>query len=67
MALIFTVEYCFFPGVMFKYKLSFISSFAWFAIAIITYHNILDTLGRYLGGRFVIIPKHFFYLAALSR
>jgi len=54
-ALTFTFQYCFYPGVMLKYQFTFLKDydFAWFVIAIVTYHALGDLIGRTLGG----IPK----------
>ena len=66
-ALTFGIQYTFFPGVMFKYELSFFTSFSWFAISIVTFHSVCDTLGRHLGGVYNVIPKHLYPWACASR
>lgn len=48
--LTFAIQYTFFPGVMFKYELSFFTNYSYFAIFIVTFHSLCDTIGRYLGG-----------------
>ena len=54
---------------MFKYELSFFKeySFSWFAISIVTFHSICDTIGRHLGGNSTLISKKVYPWACASR
>eukprot|EP00347_Sterkiella_histriomuscorum_P021950 403332207 len=65
--LTFAIYYTFFPGVMLKKKLDFIDSFAWFANGIITLHNVCDTIGRTLAGRWIIVNKKNYPYVCLIR
>ena len=57
----------FFPGVMLKYKWSFIDSFSWFVITLVTYASVCDTIGRYIAGKKDFVPKRPFLLSSLIR
>ena len=54
---------------MFKYELSFFKpyKYSWFAISIVTFHSLCDTLGRHLGGTFNIISKKAYPWVCASR
>ena len=55
---------------MFKYELSFFTNYSYFAIFIVTFHSLCDTIGRYLGGIEKLanmIPKKWFMLACMGR
>lgn len=65
--LTFTIQYTFFPGVMLIKKLDFFGSFAWFANSIITFHNLCDTLGRTLAGKYIFVNKRIFPLVCCIR
>ena len=68
--LTFAIQYTFYPGVMFVFELSFFTNYSWFAISIVTFHSLMDTTGRYIGGMTsvvgVVTKKVFVYLC-LSR
>jgi len=66
-AITFTIQYSFYPGVILKYEPSFFTSFSWFVICVVTYHSFWDTIGRYLGGKISLINKEQFMAASLSR
>ena len=57
----------FFPGVMLKYKWSFIDSFSWFVITLVTYASVCDTIGRYIAGWRDFVPKRVFFASSLIR
>ena len=67
----FAIQYTFFPGVIYSTPLSFLgntnANFPWFIIFVSTFHSVLDTLGRFLSGKFNIVPKKHFVWACLSR
>jgi len=65
--LTFTIQYTFFPGVMLVKKLDFMSSFPWFANFIITLHNLCDTIGRTLAGKWVLVSKQAYPYVCLVR
>jgi len=48
-------------------KLSFFDSFAWFASILITFHNICDTIGRTLAGKYIIVSKKIYPYVCLFR
>ena len=53
---------------MFANEPTFFSDFSWFVISVVTFHSIVDTLGRYIGGRCPnLVAKHRYFLACLSR
>ena len=64
----FAIQYSFFPGIMFVNEPTFFTNFSWFVISVVTFHSVLDTIGRYIGGRFpTLVPKDRYLLACLSR
>jgi hypothetical protein len=65
--LTFAVYFTFFPGVMLQNKLTFISSFSWFVITIITYATAMDFIGRFIASKCDIISKRAYLVACLIR
>ena len=64
----FTIQYSFFPGIMFANEPTFFTDFSWFVISVVTFHSILDTLGRFIGGKYPdLVPKRLFMTVCLSR
>ena len=57
----------FFPGVTLNYQLSFISSYTWFVIFIVSYASIMDTFGRLIAGWVDVIPKKWYLPACVLR
>ena len=56
-ALTFMIQFTCYPGIILSKELSFFKDFAWFSISVITYHNLGDTIGRFLAGAYELIPK----------
>lgn len=52
---------------MLEYQWSFISDFSWFVITLVTYASLSDTIGRWLAGRFDLIPKRHYFLSCIMR
>jgi hypothetical protein len=50
-ALTYTVQFAFYPGVMLEYQFTFTKNFSWFVIVVVTYASLGDTLGRWLAGK----------------
>ena len=63
----FTIQYCFYPGVMLLFEPTFFTSFTWFVISVVTFHSLFDTVGRYLAGKIDLVGKNNFFLVCLSR
>jgi len=65
--LTFAVQFTFYPGVMLEQKWTFIPSFSWFVITLVTYASWADTVGRFIAGKIDLIPKRHFGLWCLIR
>lgn len=65
--LCYWVQFMFFPGVMLEYQFTFIKSFSWFCITVITYASWADTLGRWLATKFDWVRKSWLLSVCLIR
>jgi hypothetical protein len=66
-ALTFTIQYSFYPGVILGTELTFFKDFSWFVITVVTFHSFWDTIGRFVAGSWNFIPKEWFLAASVSR
>jgi hypothetical protein len=57
----------FFPGVILEVPLSFINSFSWFVISIVTFASLCDTLGRTCADYFDLVSSRTFLTSAILR
>lgn len=57
----------FFPGVLLKYQWTFIESFSWFNITLLTIASTMDTTGRTLGAWKQVIPRSFYLPSSITR
>eukprot|EP00350_Pseudokeronopsis_sp_OXSARD2_P003384 CAMPEP_0170562212 /NCGR_PEP_ID=MMETSP0211-20121228/59429_1 /TAXON_ID=311385 /ORGANISM="Pseudokeronopsis sp., Strain OXSARD2" /LENGTH=84 /DNA_ID=CAMNT_0010878813 /DNA_START=15 /DNA_END=265 /DNA_ORIENTATION=+ len=67
MAMNFGLYYTFFPGVLLMNEMSIFDDFAWFSITIITIANVSEATGRYLGGKYLLIPKKLYLPANIVK
>jgi len=44
------ITFIVFPGVTCSSSIQFINSYAWYSLATVTWFNLFDTIGRFLGG-----------------
>lgn len=66
----FMVSFVVFPGAFLDSHLSFMKGLGdqelqWFSITVIAGFNIMDTVGRYLGGKIMAKPRTIYLLSAL--
>ena len=66
-AICFTVQMAFFPGVMLGFQWPFIPNFSWFVITVVTYASFGDTMGRTAAKHFDFLSKETFLMTCSIR